>query len=102
MDENEIILRDGLGDACQASGAPAIIRGRNKIYALPRQWVIDNIHSIAQEVLNFFDEWEYRRLLEVYEELDKGLLKKLVAIGLESSNEEVREAADDFNPDKKG
>lgn len=80
---------------------PIIDEGRKIIFALPRQWVIENIHSIAQEILDLSDGWEYRRLLEVYKELNEGLLRKLVAIGLESANDEVREAADDFNPDKK-
>jgi hypothetical protein len=101
MEENEIILRDSLLYACQASGAPAIIKGRKKIFALPRQWVIDNIHKIAQEILNLSDEWEYRRLLEIYKELDEELLKMLIAIGLENSNEEVRETANDFLCDKR-
>ncbi len=99
MNENEVILKESLSQACQATYMPIIDSGREKIFALPRQWVIDNIHSMAQDILNLSDEWEYIRLLEVYRELDDDLLRKLVAIGLKSNNGDVKEAAEHFNPD---
>ena len=55
----EKILKDSLSDACQASYVPAIEKGREKILLLPKEWVIKNIHSIATEILDLSDEWEY-------------------------------------------
>ena len=89
-------IRDALGYACRAQSDRAITRGRNEILALPRERVLQLIEDVAAETLPLSDEWEYRRLLELYELLDKGLLQRLVAAGLASGNPEVREAAEDF------
>lgn len=96
MNENIEILKEGLESACQASYVPNIVTGRKKILALPRQWVIKNIHTIAQEMLDLSDEWEYLRLVEVYKELDEGLLKMLIDVGLQSKNEDIKGAADHY------
>ena len=96
MKEYESILRKNLLDACQASYTPNISKARDNILELPKKWVLDNIHPIATEVLSLSDEWEYRRLLELYQMLDKELLTKLITIGLKSNNPEIKEAAYDF------
>ena len=90
------ILRKNLLDACQASYIPNVIQAQNNIRELPNDWLIKNIHLMASKILNLSDEWEYRRLLELYQMLDKTLLTKLIAFGLESNNDAVREAANDF------
>jgi hypothetical protein len=64
--------------------------------ALSRERVLELIEDVAVKTLRLSDDWEYRRLLEVYERLDEGLLRRLVASGLTSSNPAVREAAEDF------
>lgn len=96
MKEYENILRINLLDACQASYTPNISKARDIILELPREWVLGNIHHIATEILNLSDEWEYRRLLELYQMLDTELLTKLITIGLKSNNPEIKEAAYDF------
>jgi hypothetical protein len=101
MEENRSILRESLLDACQASYVPIIVAARERIFDLPRQWVIDNIHSMAQEVLDLSDGWEYRRLIEVYEELDNGLLKMVLDLGLKSNNDDIKEIASHYRPKKK-
>jgi len=47
-------------------------------------------------LLDMDDEWEYRRLAEVYFELDINLARKLAQLGLNSKNDEVVEAAMDM------
>ena len=89
-------LRAALGLACQAQNTAIIIHGRHKILALPRDAVLQSIERIAADSLPLNDEWEFRRLLEVYEQLDPELLQRLVETGLASSNAEIKEAADDF------
>ena len=89
-------LRSALEDACTAQSMRAINRGRAAILALPRQEVLGVIYSVAAESLPLFEEWEFRRLLEVYEELDKALLQRLVTEGLASTNTDIREASNDF------
>ena len=97
MHDKVAILSKSLKYACKASSAPSILKGRQQILDLPRKWVIDNIHKVAEETLDLTDDWEYRRLLELYTELDLVLLRKLIAFGMESPNEAIREAAGEFN-----
>ena len=74
----------------------AITRGRTEILALPRARVLEVIESVATETLPLSEEWEYRRLLELYRELDAGLLQRLLTGGLASDDADIREAAEDF------
>jgi hypothetical protein len=92
----EKLLKESLLDACQASYIPFMEKGRETILELPRGWVLKNIHCMAMEILNLSDEWEYRRLLELYKKLDKNLLINLVNMGLKNDNEDIKEAANDF------
>lgn len=96
MDNLASELRDKLLTACQSSYAPNIIRARDEILSLPREYVLNNISTIATESLNLADEWEFRRLLELYQLLDNELLQGLINIGIASGNEELKEAACDF------
>lgn len=89
----EAILRRG----CEAQHARNIMLGREAAKEIPRDWFVARIEGIAERVLNLEDEWEYRRLLELYRELDAGLLRRLVTRGLASHNPDIREAAEDFS-----
>jgi hypothetical protein len=89
-------LSDYLEGACKAQSVRAITWGRNGILAMDRAWVLRNTDAIAKAALNLTDEWEFRRLLEVYELLDPDLLRGLVVVGQQSRAQEIREAAEDF------
>jgi hypothetical protein len=89
-------LKAALQRACQAQNATVITSGRADILAMPKDTVLANIESVAAQSLSLSDEWEYRRLLELYAQLDQGLVQRLVAQGLGDANSEVREAAQDF------
>ena len=89
-------LRAALGRACQAQNAGVITQGRRDILAMPREAVVESIELVATECLPLGEEWEFRRLLELYAELDRGLLNRLVESGLASDAAEIREAAEDF------
>jgi hypothetical protein len=96
--QSEQVLRKLLERGCCAQNARNVILGGEVILQLPREWVLERIHRVAKRVLNLTgDDWEFRRLLEVYEKLDRGLLQTLVAAGLKSDNEGIREAAEDFS-----
>jgi|GEM_PF-6841426 len=90
-------LREALGRACHAQNASVIERGRREILALPRDFVLENIERIAGESLPLDDDdWEYLRLLEVYGQLDRELLARLIDRGLASSNAAIQEEAEIF------
>ena len=92
----EYDLQVALECACQAQNASVITRGRQKILAMPRPAVLQCIERVADRALTLDDEWEFRRLLELYEQLDYALLQRLVTLGLASENAEIRESAEDY------
>jgi hypothetical protein len=89
-------LKDAVSLACQPSYVPKITRGRAEVLAMPRAWVLAHIEQVAYENLNLTDEWEYRRLLELFQQLDIGLVQRLVVHGQKSPDADIREAAEDF------
>lgn len=89
-------LRAAVQLACQPQNAGRIVAGRNQVLAMPRPWVLDHVERVAAESLDLADYWEYRRLLELADLLDAGLVRRLVPLGLASSDPDVREAAEDF------
>jgi hypothetical protein len=92
-------LREALKLACECQHIRNISAGRERVLALPRAWVLENIEQAAFESLNLADDWEYLRLLELADLLgDQGLADRLVAFGKKSTNPEIRETADDWLP----
>ncbi len=90
------ILRYFVKLACEPTNIRPITIGREAVLELPRIWVLKNIERIALENLDLEDDWEFRRLAELYSMLNKELVQKHVLSGLKSSNPEIREAAKDF------
>ena len=82
--------------ACQAQNVVNIELGRAGLVALPREWLLARIEPALEPLFAVNDAWEYRRMLEVAELLDAALTRKLIRRGLESENEEIREAAEDW------
>jgi hypothetical protein len=90
------VLSQLLELACRAQHVGNIELARRYLVSIPREWLLDQIEPLAEELITSGGEWEYRRLLELYERLDDDLLRRLVARGLLSDNEEIKEAAEDF------
>jgi len=68
--------------ACQAQNIPSITLGCQALLAFPRDWLVQNIERSAAFLLEVGDEWKYRRLLGIYEQLDDDLVHRLVVHGL--------------------
>ncbi len=90
-----------LGIACQAAHIGPIMIGRRALCAMPRAWLVERIEAVADETIGLHDEWDYRRLVELYCCLDDGLSQRLASHGLADPNPEIREAAQDYlkNPE---
>lgn len=63
--------------ACQSQGASNINNGRYCLQNLPKEWLLKRIENLSEPLLKLDDEWEFRRLLELYESLDKDLVFRL-------------------------
>lgn len=92
----DAVMRYLLELACQAQNAQNIRLGRAALLGLPRAWLLANIEHHADPLLQLQDEWEYRRLGELYAQLDDDLLGRLVTRGLASLDTDIRQAAHDF------
>ena len=90
LSKQQEILSEFLVLACQCSHHRNIQLGRDGVWALPRKWVLDNIEKLAEPMLQKHDEYEYRRLLEVYWHLDKTLARKFANYCLENPDIEIR------------
>lgn len=82
--------------ACQSQNVQNIMLGRKAILSLPRDWLLLNIERYAEPLLQLEDEWEYRRLAEIYEQLGRDLARHLALRGLASQDGGIREAAQDL------
>jgi len=83
--------------ACLSTHDRAITLGRELLAEVDPAWLIARIERIADTQIDFEDEWDYRRLLELYQSLDAGLLAKIVSRGLISGRPDLVEAAEDFS-----
>lgn len=82
--------------ACRAQNLSPIVLARDKIKTIPSKWLIKYLPEVAKKTINFEDEWEYRRMLELVSEAVPMLLTWGIEQGINSTNEEVREAAKDY------
>jgi hypothetical protein len=73
-----------------------MVRGRAEVLSAPRVWVVAHIERVAEDVIDWEDFSDYRRLLELYALLDPSLLPHTTERGLTSDDLDVREAAEDF------
>jgi hypothetical protein len=92
----DAVMRYLLELACQAQNARNIVLGRAAILSLPKDWLLQHIDSYAEPLLQVDDEWEYRRLSEIYDQLDVQLVRRLAMHGRQSRNEGVNAAAQEL------
>lgn len=74
----------------------ALFAARDLIRRLPREWVLAHIQSAAEPLLAEADEEHYRRLIELYAELDRHLADSLARRAAASTNGDVREVGEEF------
>jgi hypothetical protein len=82
--------------AAASVGHADIDLSRQAILSLPREWVIAKIEEAAEPILQAGDDEEYRRLMEIYDELDPGLTLRLATRASQHDDPHVREAGKDF------
>jgi hypothetical protein len=69
---------------------------RKVILLLPKDWLLENIEKSAELILNQGTDEEYRRLLELYLEIDLNLTRKLAEKALENDDDDIVEVGEDF------
>lgn len=69
---------------------------RKLILSLPKTWLVANIENTSNPLLKDGTDEEYRRLLELYIQIDEKLTQKLAKQALKHPDIDIREVGEDF------
>ena len=69
---------------------------RQVILSFPQSYLLAQIESSAEIILENGTNEEYRRLLELYLEIDISLVRRLIDRALKSSDPDIHEVGEDF------
>lgn len=94
--EERQLLFDDLIDLASVSHSD-IELCRQAILGLPKSWLIENIETSTAQILENGTDEEYRRLLELYIEIDLGLAGRLAKQALQHQDPDVCEVGEDFD-----
>lgn len=95
-DTSERVLKELIMFACCPTHIVLITLGRKHIQRINRKWRLEHILDVAKECLDFSDDWEYQRFLELIDLSAFELLKDVILIGKDADNADVKEASQDF------
>lgn len=90
------ILKVLIENACLGQNLAPIEIARSKICKINSKWLEDNFFEVSKECVNYLDAWEYRRLVELVNICLPTLKQRVLEIGLNSLDEEIREIVEDF------
>ena len=82
--------------ACQGQNYGPIVLGRKKINEIDKAWLKQYFIEVASMCIDYSDEWEYRRLMELVVCVIPELKQEVLKLGVQSENEEVRDVVEDF------
>ena len=90
------VLSELIKNACESQNCTSIELGRKKIGEIDKRWLAQNLLPVANATIDFDDECEYRRLVELVIIVIPELKEKVLEIGLTSKITEIRDAAEDY------
>ncbi|WP_342548012.1 hypothetical protein NST69_31105 [Paenibacillus sp. FSL P2-0089] len=82
--------------ACESQNITVITLARDAIKKIPLKWLTQYYPEVVNRSIDWADEWQYIRLLEVTREVAPELLKVFIDRGLLSENDEILETAEYF------
>ncbi|MCA9214450.1 MAG: hypothetical protein KDB27_15370 [Planctomycetales bacterium] len=101
-DQATSVLQYLLTLACECQNHANILLGRRALAAMPPDWLADRIHTAAKTRLNLTDDWECRRLIEVYAVIDINLAIAFAEACSNSQDSEIATAGREFLDDPQG
>lgn len=69
---------------------------------MPQGWLAVNLDPCIRASVNVDDEWDYRRVLELLQQVKPDLMTSYIIEGLTSTNRDVQLAARDFQTGRYG
>ena len=95
-DKSEKIICYLLSCACCGQNVHPIMIGREILVSLPKEWICKRIKDLVFKSINIYDDWDYRRFLELSKLISTELLEWAITISNNSQNPDIIEAAEDF------
>jgi hypothetical protein len=85
-----------LDHGCKCQNELNILLGREFLSKFSLQFLEQHLIQRASTVLDFSDDYEFRRLCEAVELIDRSLLEQVLVFGDSIDNAEIREAISDY------
>jgi hypothetical protein len=94
VEERQMLFNDLVDLASVAHSDIALVR--QVILSLPKDWLLANIEASTEPLLENGTYEEYRRLLELYIDIDLSVGQRLVKRALEHEDPDIREVGEDM------
>ena len=85
-----------LSYVCDSTHIAPITISRECLKQFPVDWITNKIMRLVFKAINIYDDWDYRRFLELSDLISKDLLEWAISISNHSNNSDIIEAATDF------
>ena len=96
LEVSQQVLKVLIENSCLGQNYEPIELGRKKINEINKNWLKKYLIEVASTCIDYSDEWEYRRLVELVFLVVPELKQKILEYGEKSENEEIREVVKDF------
>lgn len=96
LDISKRVLKVLIENSCLGQNYEPIDISRKKIDEINKEWLKQYFFEVANICIDYSDEWEYRRLVELVVFVLPELKQEVLKLGAQSENEEVREVVEDF------
>lgn len=96
LDVSKQVLKILIENSCLGQNYGSIEISRKKINEIDKVWLKQYLIEVASSCIDYSDEWEYRRLVELVVFVMPELKQEILKFGAQSENEEVREVVEDF------
>ena len=90
------IIKILLSYACTPTHIAPITYARNLLSQIQTEWICEKIKDLVFKSINIYDDWDYRRFLELSKMISDDLLDWAISISNHSQNPDIIEAAEDF------
>lgn len=82
--------------ACYGQNEAGIMLGRGKIAEIPRDWLKKHLLETINDNFDYWDDWNYRRLMELVVELLPENKNDFLTLNCGTTNPDLREVIDDY------
>ncbi len=96
LEVSKQVLKVLIENACLGQNYEPIELARKKINEIDKSWLKQYFIEVASSCIDYSDEWEYRRLVELVFLVIPELKQKILEFGVKSENDEIREVVEDF------